>query len=677
MSEGTWLAWLAATLVFIALTFGLVVPNVVGVGYFGLALLGIVWLTWHRLWGGMALTKHERLLIFGVLAYVGVWLAAWLGHGAGGSTGAVDRTLRLLLIIPVYLFIRQIDGLEKSWWRGLTAGAIVAGIYAFWNVLAGEAGQFQLRVEGTTNPIYFGGIALIMGVMLLPRVSDGQLSGMVRLLAAFAVFMALAASALSGSRGAWIGVPIILAIYLWTLGLRQPPRWRFGVPVILLALTVAVILLPQSPLVERTVMGLFELIALAEGRVAEDSIGLRVALWQIGWQTALEGLPLGAGPGAYREALELAVARDGLDIRLLEYRHEHNQFLTALSIAGLPGLLSAILLFALPQLRFTRLWQSGLERTRFLAWCGLSALLLLTVISLSESIFERNNGVIWFGLLTAISAGLVQSRRRTELREAPARRHTISVIIICRDEEKRIENCLASVSGWADEIVVLDSGSTDRTVEICRRYTDHVEITDWPGFGAQKQRALDRARCEWVLSLDADEIVSEELRREIDFVLAEQVPWRDGYYVPWSTRVLGHSLHHGRWSRSPLRLFRRRHGHFTQVLVHEKVVLDGGCRVGHLEAPLYHHAFLDLDHARNKLAGYAELQARQYLQSGRRILVPFSPPARAAFRLFDNVVLRAAFLDGWLGLRLAWLEAGYVYGKYRRLLEMTREIRLR
>jgi O-antigen ligase len=674
---GHWLSRIVAGIMFLTLAVGLVLPHALGIGFFLVAIMAMVWLTRHRLWGRMDLTKHERLLLFGIFVYVGVWVIAWLAHGMPVGASALDRTLRLLLIIPVYLFIRQVDGLERAWWLGLTIGAIGAGSYALWQVLMHTSGPFVLRVEGTTNPIYFGGIALIFGIMLLPRISDGRLPTAIRALAAFAVFMALAASALSGSRGVWIGIPIILGIYLWTLGLRQPPRWRFGVPAVLLLLTLAVIMLPHSPLVERTVIGLFELIALAEGRVAEDSIGLRMELWHLAWRTGIEHLPLGGGPGAYREAIELAVANGRLDERFLAFRHEHNQFFTALTIAGLPGLLSAVLLFGLPQLRFTRLWQSGLERTRFLGWCGLSALLLLTVLALSESLFERNNGVLWFSLLTAFSAGLVQSRRRTELADPPKRQHKLSVIVICKNEEARIGNCLASVAGWADEIIVLDSGSTDATVEICHRFTDRVETTDWPGFGAQKQRALDRARYEWVLSLDADEVLSEELQREIDFVLAEQQPWRDGYFLPWSTRVLGKTLHHGRWTRSPLRLLRRDRGQFTQVLVHEKVVLDKGCQIGHLEAPLYHYAFLDLDHFRRKLARYAELQARQYQQSSRRIVLGISPVLRASWRLIDNVVLRAAFLDGWLGLRLAWLEAVYVHDKYRRLLELSRDARRR
>ncbi|MFA0125833.1 glycosyltransferase family 2 protein, partial [Vibrio sp. 10N.261.48.A2] len=95
------------------------------------------------------------------------------------------------------------------------------------------------------------------------------------------------------------------------------------------------------------------------------------------------------------------------------------------------------------------------------------------------------------------------------------RKHTLSVIVITKNEEDRIETCLKSVVDIADELVVLDSGSTDATVEICQKYTDNVTITDWPGFGKQKQRALDKATCDWVLSIDADEALDEEMSKAL------------------------------------------------------------------------------------------------------------------------------------------------------------------
>jgi glycosyltransferase involved in cell wall biosynthesis len=245
--------------------------------------------------------------------------------------------------------------------------------------------------------------------------------------------------------------------------------------------------------------------------------------------------------------------------------------------------------------------------------------------------------------------------------------HSLSVIMICRDEADRIERGLAAVAGWADEIVVLDSGSTDATPEICRRYATHFETTDWPGFGLQKQRALDRATGDWVLSLDADEVVSEALRREIDLVLSQPEPHRAGYRLRWRTVAFDRELHFGRWARAPLRLVRRGAAEFTPAPVHEKLVMTGSSRrTGRLQGPLYHHVFRDEAHARAKLAGYAMLQAAERRRAGRRA-TRAGARVRALFNLFDNFVVRGAFLDGRAGWKMSRLQAGYTLQKYMAL----------
>jgi len=265
----------------------------------------------------------------------------------------------------------------------------------------------------------------------------------------------------------------------------------------------------------------------------------------------------------------------------------------------------------------------------------------------------------------------VLQRREIAQRLEP-RLHSLSVIIISRDEADRIGKALASVVDWADEIIVLDSGSTDATVEIAQQYTDRVEVTDWPGFGIQKQRALDRATCDWVLSLDADEIVSEALKDEIQLVLSRPQPRFSGYRLPWMTRAFDQDLHFGRWARAPLRLVRRDAARFTEVSVHEKLVLtDGSRRTGRLEGALFHDVFRDAAHAREKLARYARLQAEARHAQGKRA-TPIGAWLRAAANLFDNLILRGAFLDGLAGWKMSRLHAAYTLAKYRELARLGR-----
>ncbi len=668
------LARLSAVILFSILALGLVVPKVAGAGYLLLALIAAVWLSLTGNWWRPRLKADEKLLVLAVSLFIGVYLLAWAGHGfdPAGKDG-VGRILRIGLVIPIYLFIRRVDGLEPAWWNGLSMGAILAGGYAIWFFLSGQPGEFQYRVGGPTNPIYFGGIALAFGLMLLPRITDPELGVPMRSLAVFAVLMALTASTLSGSRGAWVALPPLLLLYIFTLGARQPPRWRYGVPAAMLLITLFIALTPVVPLSERFSDGASALVSISRGESPAGTLGLRMEMWEVAGALVAERPLTGAGPGGFRQALEASVEDGRLDAEFLEFRHPHSEYLSALTLAGIPGLIALLLLFGLPTRRFITLWQTGLTRTRLMGWCGLTAMVVLATMALSESIFERNSGVLWFSIFTACASGLVHARRRQDLfGSMPARRQTLSVIVITRDEADRIARCLSSVAGWADEIIVLDCGSTDDTVEIARQFTHRVEVTDWPGFGKQKQRALDRATCDWVLSLDADEVVSEELRREIDLVLARRHPSFDGYYLPWSIRALGGEMQFGRWSRAPLRLFRRTRGRFTPAEVHEKVVLDEGCRSGRLEGPLVHYVYRDLDHARAKLARYAELQARERRSQGHHRILPLGPAVRAAINLIDNLILRAAFLDGRPGLIMTGLHARYTYGKYRRLRQLQR-----
>lgn len=674
VAEDSWLARAAALVLFLGLAFGLVVPKVAGGAFLLLALLGIIWLEPGGLRRRPGLDDHERLLVFAVVAFVGVWLLAWLVHGlhpVGGDD--VGRILRLLLVIPVYLFLARVDGLERAWWTGLAAGAALAGAYAISFALSGQPGEWAERVGGPTNPIYFGGVVLAFSVMLLPRVADAGIDVPRRILAGGAVALGLTASALSGSRGAWLALLPLLLLYLATLGTRLRPAWRYGLPLAIVGFTLLLSLLPGIPLGERIADAWATLRQSSATPARSDTLGIRWALWQLSFEQIRDAWLFGHGPGGFRDALEAAVADGRLPAWMLEYHHPHNQFLSALMIAGVPGLIVLVLLFGVPLRRFAKLWASGLARTRLIGWSGLVAVAVLGVMGLSESIFQRNSGIVWFGLLTACASALVRVRLRRELENATAQRvHSLSVVMICRDEADRVERALASVAGWADEIIVLDSGSTDATPEICRRYATRFEVTDWPGFGPQKQRALARATGDWVLSLDADEVVSEPLRREIDLVLSQRRPHFAGYRLPWRTLAFGRELHFGHWARAPLRLVERSRAAFTSARVHEKLVLSGPRRrTGRLEGPLYHHVFRDRRHARDKLAGYARLQAAARHAAGRRA-GRWSAWLRAGFNLFDNFVLRGAFLDGRAGWTMSRLQAAYTLDKYRELARLSR-----
>jgi glycosyltransferase involved in cell wall biosynthesis len=241
----------------------------------------------------------------------------------------------------------------------------------------------------------------------------------------------------------------------------------------------------------------------------------------------------------------------------------------------------------------------------------------------------------------------------------------LSVIVITKNEGSHIGACLQSVL-WADEIIVLDSGSEDDTVEICKQYTDSVYITDWPGFGIQKQRALDKAQGDWVLSIDADEVVTNELRMEIEKALQQEKI--NGYDIPRLSSYCGKQIRHGGWWPDyVLRLFRRKAGYFTESVVHERIVVQG--EIGKLTSPLLHDAFISLDEVLHKVNYYSSLGAETLHQKG--VQSSISKAIFKAFWIFIRTYwLKAAFLDGRQGLMLSISNAEGTYYKYVKLLEL-------
>jgi glycosyltransferase involved in cell wall biosynthesis len=242
----------------------------------------------------------------------------------------------------------------------------------------------------------------------------------------------------------------------------------------------------------------------------------------------------------------------------------------------------------------------------------------------------------------------------------------LSVILITRDEASNIAACLESVA-WADEIVVVDSGSTDETPAICRRYTPNVTVTDWPGFGPQKNRALDRATGDWVLSIDADERVTPELRSEIEQAL--KAPDAEAYELPRLSSYLGQAMRHGGWWPDHVtRLFRRGSARFSEARVHETLEVNGS--TGRLKQHLIHHPFRSLDQVIAKMDSYSTAAAAGMAERGRSAGLT-SAVLHGFFAFLRTYVLRAGFLDGRLGFVLAVSNAEGAYYKYLKLAERS------
>jgi glycosyltransferase involved in cell wall biosynthesis len=245
----------------------------------------------------------------------------------------------------------------------------------------------------------------------------------------------------------------------------------------------------------------------------------------------------------------------------------------------------------------------------------------------------------------------------------------LSVIIITKNEAANIRRCLESVR-WAREIIVIDSGSSDNTVAICREYTTNVLVMDWPGFGIQKNRALEQAKMNWVLSIDADEWVDSALQQEILAVLEtdKRQNGADAFYMPRRTKYLGQWVRHGDVGRDKvLRLFRRGSAEFTPNIVHESLVVKNNHRIGRLKHYLYHDSYRTVEELQERMNRYTTWTAQMRFQKGQRGSMT-KAITHAFWAFIKAYILRLGFLDGRIGFVVAVSSAESSYYRYLKLL---------
>lgn len=244
----------------------------------------------------------------------------------------------------------------------------------------------------------------------------------------------------------------------------------------------------------------------------------------------------------------------------------------------------------------------------------------------------------------------------------------LSAVIITFNEERNIGRCLDSLADVADEVVILDSFSSDRTEKICREKGARFEQHAFDTYFAQKNRALDLAAFPYVLSLDADEVLSEPLRQSI---LAAKAGWRcDGYEMNRLTNYCGQWIRHSGWYPDrKLRLFDRRKGRWAAKHPHEYVEMTPGSTIGRLSGNLLHYSYYTVNEHVERTRKYAEMAAHTLHAAGKHTswLQVISSPA---FKFFRNYILKTGFLDGKAGWTICKIAAWETYLKYRTLLRL-------
>jgi len=250
--------------------------------------------------------------------------------------------------------------------------------------------------------------------------------------------------------------------------------------------------------------------------------------------------------------------------------------------------------------------------------------------------------------------------------------HMITVIIPCFNEEENIEACLRSVV-WADEILVVDSFSTDGTLDIVRRYTDRIVQHEYINSAAQKNWIIPQARHEWVLVVDCDERVQEGLRDEI-LVLLRNNPVKDGYWIRRKNFLFGKEVKHAGWGTdSVLRLFRRDVGRYQKKRVHAEVELD---RTGSLQGYLEHYTMPSLHEWMQKIDRYTTWKAQDKYEGGM-VLPVVHMIMRPFISFFRDYILRLGILDGWRGFLISSMNAFAELVMAAKVVQIVHESRLR
>ncbi|RMH68397.1 MAG: glycosyltransferase family 2 protein [Gemmatimonadetes bacterium] len=243
----------------------------------------------------------------------------------------------------------------------------------------------------------------------------------------------------------------------------------------------------------------------------------------------------------------------------------------------------------------------------------------------------------------------------------------LSVVIITLNEEKNLPRCLKHVQ-WAEEIVVVDSGSTDRTVEIARKYTDKVIYHPFENYVIQKNVATKHASFDWVLSLDADEVVTPELYQQIKRIWLSQKEQYQGFTVNRLSQFLGKWIRHSGWYPDrKIRLFHRHYGRWVGDQVHEHVQITG--KIGHLNADLLHYTYDSIEDNLNRMQRYAQLSAQEKFKNGKQTSVT-DLTLRPFIKFIKAYIVKQGFRDGLHGLVLCLMGSFYVFLKYANLWEL-------
>ncbi len=248
----------------------------------------------------------------------------------------------------------------------------------------------------------------------------------------------------------------------------------------------------------------------------------------------------------------------------------------------------------------------------------------------------------------------------------------LTVIIPTFNESHNIDAVLKSID-FADEIMVVDSYSTDNTVELAKKYTDFIIQREYEYSASQKNWAIPQATHEWILLVDADERVTSELKSEILALLkSADISKKDGYWIPRTSHFMGKDVKFGGWNDKVIRLFRKSKCKYQDKQVHAEIIDNGN--IGKLNSKLYHNTYVTFDHHIEKLNRYAWLQAHDYNKK-TGTLTPFHFIVKPCWRFFKHYIIQGGFRDGVVGLVIAYNHSYAVFMRYVKIWLLRRNLK--
>lgn len=406
-NSSRWISGYTSLAVFLLTALSLVVSSGYSLGA-AMLLLGGLMAPFFR--QQVALTRRDKAVLGVMAGYtLVVVLMLW---AAGESPRTFDRPSRLLLAVPALLLVIAYPPKLSALWSGCALGAIGAGSWALWQKVVMDT----WRAGGYTHVIQFGNLSMLLGILCLAGMGWAVMQPYRRAwlgLLASGALMGMLGSLMSGSRGGWIGLPLIILVLYRSYGAQLPGRWKVSLALVALGIAALVFFIPQTGVQERALQAVGDITNYISGHTQDTSLGARFEMWKGAAHLIADKPLLGWGETGYRQGMAQLVEQGIINPVVLEFGHAHNEFIDAFAKRGLVGLTALLLLYVVPMKLFGQYLRHSNLEVRATALAGVILSLAYMDFGLSQTFLAHNSGVMMFAYLLAVLWGVHSHQRNT------------------------------------------------------------------------------------------------------------------------------------------------------------------------------------------------------------------------------------------------------------------------